>query len=330
MRALITGGAGFIGSHLAEELLRKGDAVHVIDDLSTGDKENIVHLKSRPRFSLTVDTVINHDILTGLIEEADIVYHLAALVGVKLIMDRPIKSLTTNIQGTENVLELAARCGNKKVVIASTSEIYGRNGTRPYREDADRLLGPVTKSRWSYSTAKAIDEHLALAYSKEKGLPVVIVRIFNTVGPRQTGRYGMVIPRFVKQALSGEPITVYGDGSQQRCFAYVEDVVKGIVALSRHPEAVGEIFNIGTSREVTIEDLAKMVKRVTGSRSPIVHIPYQRVYGEGFEDMPYRMPDLARIKRLIDYEPSVNLEEIILRVADYFKDSPEALEKEKY
>lgn len=330
MRALVTGGAGFIGSHLAEELLRKGDAVHIIDDLSTGDIENIAHFKSNPRFSLTVDTVMNEDILTGLIEGADIVYHLAALVGVKLIMDRPIESLTTNIEGTENVLELAARCGNKKVIIASTSEIYGRNGTRPYREDADRLLGPVTKSRWSYSTAKAIDEHLALAYFKEKDLPVVIVRIFNTVGPRQTGRYGMVIPRFVKQALLEEPITVYGDGSQQRCFAYVEDVVKGIVVLSRHPEAVGEIFNVGTSHEVAILDLAKMVKRVTRSTSPVVHIPYEKVYGEGFEDMPYRMPDLTRIKRLVNYKPSVNLEEIILKVTDYFKNNPEALEKEKY
>jgi len=329
MRALITGGGGFIGSHLAEQLLDQGSCVHIIDNLSTGQMENINHLKSQARFSYTIGTIMNEKTMEPLIEKADTIYHLAAAVGVKLIIKEQIESLMTNIQGMEQILRLAHQKGNKKVIIASTSEIYGKNGSIPYREDADRLIGPTTKFRWSYSTTKAVDEYLALAYFREKGLPIIIVRLFNTVGPRQRGRYGMVIPCFVKQALLGEPITVYGDGSQRRCFAYVEDVVEGIIALSRHPGAVGEIFNIGSTEEITIEDLARKIKKLTKSASKIVYIPYEEAYEKGFEDMPYRMPDITKINKLIGYHPKVHLEEMLLRTIEYFQTHPETLKREK-
>lgn len=329
MRSLITGGGGFIGSHLAEKVLNQGDCVHIIDNFSTGQMENINHLRGQARFSYTIGTIMSEKTMEPLIEKADTIYHLAAAVGVKLIINEQIESLMTNIQGTEQILRLAHQKGNKKVIIASTSEIYGKNGNIPYREDADRLLGPTTKFRWSYSTTKAMDEYLALAYFREKGLPIIIVRLFNTVGPRQRGRYGMVIPRFVKQALLGEPITVYGDGSQRRCFAYVEDVVEGIISLSRHPGAIGDIFNIGSTEEIAIEDLAKKIKKLTKSASKIVYIPYEEAYEEGFEDMPYRVPDLSRINKLISYHAKVHLEEILIKTIEYFQVHPETLKREK-
>ena len=329
MRALITGGGGFIGSHLAEKLLNQGDCVHIIDNFSTGQMENINHLRGQARFSYTVGSIMSEKTMEPLIEKADTIYHLAAAVGVKLIISEQIESLMTNIQGSEQILRLAHQKGNKKVIIASTSEIYGKNGSIPYREDADRLIGPTTKFRWSYSTTKAIDEYLALAYFKEKRLPIIIVRLFNTVGPRQIGRYGMVIPRFIKQALLGEPITVYGDGSQRRCFGYVEDVVEGIIALSRCSEAVGDIFNIGNTEEITIACLARKIKKLTKSASKIVYIPYEEAYEEGFEDMPYRMPDITKINKLVGYEPKVCLQEMLMKTIEYFQIHSETLKREK-
>lgn len=318
MKALITGGAGFVGSHLAEALLARGDTVHVLDNLSTGSIENIEHLKGERRFGYTIDSVINEPVTAELIDRADVVFHLAAAVGVRLIVESPVNTIETNVHGTEMVLKLANK-KKKKVVVASTSEVYGKSNVVPFREDADLVLGATSKGRWSYACSKAIDEFLALAYHKEKKLPVVVCRLFNTVGPRQTGRYGMVIPNFVKQALLGHPITVYGDGSQSRCFTYVSDVVGALVKLSAHPQAVGEVFNIGNdSEEVTIAELARRVKARSGSASAIEVVPYDKAYEEGFEDMPRRVPDISKVKALVGYEPQVRLDEILDRVIAYF------------
>jgi len=317
MRALITGGAGFIGSHLAEELLRRGDQVYVIDDLSTGRLENVEHLMSSPRFNIAVETVLNETVMDRLVSECDVIYHLAAAVGVELIVSKPVEVIQTNILGTEMVLKLANRY-LKKVLITSTSEIYGKSEKIPFKETDDRVLGPTTKNRWSYSSTKAIDEFLGLAYHKENNLDVVIVRLFNTVGPRQTGRYGMVIPRLIVQALKGEPLTVYGTGKQVRCFAYVTDVVDAIVGLVNNNEAVGEIFNVGNNQPISIFDLAKKIKEKTGSESEIVFVPYGEAYEEGFEDMAVRRPDLSKIKTLIGYQPKVNLDTILDNVIEYF------------
>jgi UDP-glucose 4-epimerase len=319
-RSLITGGAGFVGSHLAEELLRRGEEVFAIDDLSTGRIDNIESLKPNPRFHYVIDSVHNEPVLAELIDRCDVVYHLAAAVGVKLIVESPVNTIETNVHGTEVVLKLANK-KKKKVLITSTSEVYGKSTSVPFREDQDLVLGPTTKGRWSYACSKAIDEFLAIAYWHEKRLPVVIVRLFNTVGPRQTGRYGMVIPNFVQQALNGEPITVFGDGTQSRAFGYVGDVVRALADLARHPQAVGEVFNIGNTNEITMNALAELIKQMTGSKSDITHIPYDQAYEQGFEDMPRRVPDISKIQRLIGYQPTVDLEQILERVIAAFRDS---------
>jgi len=317
MRALITGGAGFIGSHLAEELLRRGDLVYVIDDLSTGRLENLENVMSSPRFGIAVETILNETVMDRLVSECDIIYHLAAAVGVELIVSKPVEVIQTNILGTDMVLKLANRY-LKKVVITSTSEIYGKSDHVPFKESDDRILGSTTKNRWSYSSSKAIDEFLALAYHKEKKLEVIIVRLFNTVGPRQTGRYGMVLPRFVVQALKGEPITVYNDGSMIRCFTYVTDVVDAMINLAHHSEATGQIFNVGSTEAIRIKELAMKIKEKTNSDSPIKYVPYDEAYEQGFEDMAVRVPDLSKIKALIGYQPSINLDGILDKVIEYF------------
>jgi nucleoside-diphosphate-sugar epimerase len=318
VKALITGGAGFLGSHLAEALLARGDTVFVLDNLSTGSIENIEHLKSDRRFHYAIDSVTNEPVAAELIDRVDVVFHLAAAVGVRLIVESPVNTIETNVHGTEMVLKLANK-KKKKVLVASTSEVYGKSEDVPFHEDADIVMGPTSKGRWSYACSKAIDEFLALAYHKEKHLPVVIARLFNTVGPRQTGRYGMVIPNFVKQALLGHPITVFGDGSQSRCFTYVTDVVGAIMKLADKEEAVGQVFNIGNdSEEVTIRALADRVKARTKSPSAVVLVPYDEAYESGFEDMPRRVPDLTRVRNLIGYEPRVHLDEILDRVIAYF------------
>ena len=316
-KVLITGGAGFIGSHLSEELLNRGEEVFVIDDLSTGSIENIEHLKSNPKFHYTIDTIKNEPLLAELVDRCDVVYHLAAAVGVKLIIESPVNTIETNIYGTELVLKCANK-KKKKVMVASTSEVYGKNNNVPFKEDYDVVLGSTKNGRWSYACSKAIDEFLALAYWREKKLPVVVVRFFNTVGPRQTGRYGMVIPNFVKQALLGHPITVYGDGKQSRSFTYVGDVVKGITELMNNPKAVGEVFNIGHGKEITIYELAGLVKKITNSKSEIVYIPYDKAYEEGFEDMQRRSPDISKINKLIGYKPTMDIKEILEKVVEYF------------
>jgi UDP-glucose 4-epimerase len=313
---LITGGAGFIGSHLSEALLAGGHEVFVLDNLSTGSIENIVHLKGEAKFHYTIESVSNEPLLAEHVDLCDIVVHLAAAVGVKLIVEAPVHTIETNVHGTEVVLKHANK-KKKLVVIASTSEVYGKNSAVPFREDADLVLGPTAKHRWAYACSKAIDEFLALAYWKEKKLPVVIVRLFNTVGPRQTGRYGMVIPTFVQQALSGRPITVFGDGSQSRSFTHVEDVVGALVALMQEPRAVGDVFNIGNGAEITILELAERIKKLTNSSSSIVRIPYDEAYEQGFEDMPRRVPDLTKINQLIGYRPRMQLEEILQSVIDH-------------
>src|SRR5262245_40104256 len=318
MKALITGGAGFIGSHLSEALLARGDEVFVIDNLSTGSIENIEALKAERRFHYTIETIMNEPVLAELIDRVDVIFHLAAAVGVRLIVESPVNTIETNVYGTEMVLKVANK-KKKKVLLASTSEVYGKSTDVPFREDADLVMGPTAKGRWSYACSKAIDEFLALAYWKEKKLPVVVFRLFNTVGPRQTGRYGMVIPNFVKQALLGHPITVFGDGKQSRCFTYVSDVVGALVKLAEEPRAVGQVINVGNDREeVTILDLARRVKARTASKSEIVLVPYDQAYEEGFEDMPRRVPDLARLRALSGYEPKVHLDEILDRVIEYF------------
>lgn len=321
MRALITGGAGFIGSHLAEAILKRRDEVVVIDNLSTGSMDNIEHMKDHAKFTYHVDTIMNEKLMKKLVKECDIVYHMAAAVGVKYIIDNPLESLETNIKGTDMVLALANSCGKKKVIVASTSEVYGkdRQGKRVFKENDDRVVGATTISRWSYACAKAIDEFMALAYWREKKLPSVIVRFFNTVGPRQSGMYGMVVPRFVKHALLDQPITVYGDGLQTRSFTYVSDVVSAVLELARNPKAVGEIFNIGNPKAITIKELAEKIKKMTGSRSPIIFVPYEKAYEKGFEDMRHRAPDITKIKDLIGFEPKVDLDEILANVIRYFE-----------
>ena len=318
MRALITGGAGFIGSHLAEALLAEGHEVDIIDNLSTGSIRNVGHLKAQPRFKYVVDTLTNEPLLAELIDRNDVIFHFAAAVGVKLIVEQPVHTIETNVHGTEVVLKHANK-KKKKVIIASTSEVYGKNLEVPFREDADLVMGATVKHRWAYACSKAIDEFLALAYYKERNLPVIIVRFFNTVGPRQTGQYGMVLPSFVRQALANEPITVFGDGTQSRSFTYVGDVVGCLMKLVNEPKAVGEVFNIGNKEEVTILRLAEMVKDLTGSSSDIVFIPYDKAYEAGFEDMPRRVPDLRKIHQLVGYEPKVQLTEIINTVIEYFR-----------
>jgi UDP-glucose 4-epimerase len=316
VRALITGGAGFIGSHLAERLLAEYHEVLVLDNLSTGSIENIAHLKGRPGFSYAIDSVTNESLLAELIDRSDVVFHLAAAVGVKLIVEEPVHTIETNVHGTEVVLKHANK-KKKLVLIASTSEVYGKSVDVPFREAADLVLGPSAKHRWAYACSKLIDEFLALAYWKEKKLPIVIARLFNTVGPRQTGQYGMVLPTFVRQALAGSPITVFGDGTQSRSFTYVGDVVDALLKLVQEPRAVGEVFNIGNMCEITIRDLAERVKTLTGSRSPVQLVPYDQAYETGFEDMPRRVPDIGKIRELIGYEPKVALDDIIQRVVDY-------------
>jgi UDP-glucose 4-epimerase len=316
MRVLITGGAGFVGSHLCEAFLERGDEVFVLDNLSTGSIDNIAHLKECPGFHYTIDTVTNEPLLAEHIDHADVVVHLAATVGVKLIVEQPVHTIETNVHGTEVVLKHANK-KKKLVLIASTSEVYGKSTDVPFREDADLVLGPTAKHRWAYACSKLIDEFLALAYWKEKKLPVIIVRLFNTVGPRQTGHYGMVIPTFVRQALAGVPITVFGDGTQSRSFTYVGDVVRAMVALINEPKAVGQVFNIGNGREITINALAERIKAMTGSSSPIVTIPYEQAYEAGFEDMPRRVPAISKIQALVGYSPTVELDEILTRVIAY-------------
>jgi UDP-glucose 4-epimerase len=318
MRVLITGGAGFIGSHLSEALLERGDEVYVIDDLSTGSIENISHLKGRAGFHYTIDTVTNEPLLAELVDRCEVIVHLAAAVGVKLIVEQPVHTIETNVHGTEVVLKHANK-KKKLVLIASTSEVYGKSTDVPFSEDQDLVLGATVKHRWAYACSKLIDEFLALAYWKERRLPVIIVRLFNTVGPRQTGQYGMVIPTFVRQALAGKPITVFGDGQQSRSFTYVGDVVRAMLALIDEPAAVGQVFNIGNGQEITITDLAVKVKEMTGSRSEIVRIPYDQAYEAGFEDMPRRVPDISKVRALVGYEPTVELDEILARVIDYFR-----------
>ncbi|MBC7254995.1 MAG: GDP-mannose 4,6-dehydratase [Chloroflexi bacterium] len=313
MRALITGGCGFIGSHLAEALLARGDEVTVIDDLSTGQFENIAHLVGRPGFRFAIETILNETVMDRLVSECDIIYHLAAAVGVELIVSDPVRVIETNIKGTDAVLRIGARY-RKKVLLASSSEVYGKSEEVPFREDADRLLGPTTRSRWSYACSKAMDEFLALAYFRRYALPVVIMRFFNTIGPRQTGRYGMVVPRFVRQALLNQPITVYGDGQQSRCFTSVKDVVRAVIGLADSPQAVGQVFNIGSQEEVTIEALARRTIALTNSRSEIVFIPYDQAYEQGFEDMRRRVPDISRIKSVIGWEPQIGLDGILREV----------------
>jgi UDP-glucose 4-epimerase len=324
LRVLITGGAGFIGSHLADASLQRGDEVFVIDDLSTGTFENIQHLKGQPRFHYTIDSVHNVPVAAELVDQCDVIYHLAAAVGVKLIVESPVRTIETNVRGTEVILELANK-KKKKVLIASTSEVYGLSSDVPFREDGNLVMGATTKGRWSYACSKAIDEFLALAYWREKKLPTIIVRLFNTVGPRQTGRYGMVIPTFVKQAVAGRPLTVYGDGKQSRCFGYVGDVVEALIKLMEHPEAVGQVFNIGSSEEVTILEVAQRVKELTHSSSEIIFVPYDEAYEEGFEDMPRRVPDISKVSKLVGFRPQMNLDGILETVVNYQNGRPQTV-----
>ena len=318
MRAFITGGAGFIGSHLAEALLDQGHRVLILDNLSTGSIDNIAHLKSRAGFEYYIDSVNNEPLLAELIDQSDVVFHFAAAVGVKLIVEQPVHTIETNVHGTEVVLKHANK-KKKLVVIASTSEVYGKSEDVPYREDSDLVLGPTPKHRWAYACSKAIDEFLALAYWKERKLPVIIVRLFNTVGPRQTGQYGMVVPNFVRQALAGEPITVFGDGTQSRAFTHVSDVVGALTKLIAEPAAIGQVINIGATEEVTIGALAERVRHLSGSSSPIRLIPYDQAYESGFEDMPRRVPDLTKVTAMIGYAPKHTLDDILMQVIDYFR-----------
>ena len=315
MKALVTGGAGFIGSHLARALLEDGHEVYVLDDLSTGAIENVDPSKQHPSFHYNIGSVMDVPLMTELVDRSDVVFHLAAAVGVKLAVEEPIRTIETNVNGTGIVLGLCKRKG-KKVLLASTSEVYGDSTDSIHSEDGMIRLYPTMKSRWSYAWSKAIDESLAMAYWHESRLPIVVVRLFNTVGPRQTGRYGMVIPRFVQQALSGEPLTIYGDGMQSRCFAYVGDVVRGMIDLAAHPDAVGQIFNLGNDEEVTILALANLIKESTHSSSLLTYVPTDQVYGEGFEDMQRRVPDLTKVRRLIDYKVTKDLRAIISSVVD--------------
>ena len=312
MRYLITGGAGFIGSHLADELLGRGHRVHALDDLSTGSMENIRHLKSQASFGYTIESAATPGLVAELVDEADAVFHLAAAVGVELVVESPVRTMETNLRCTEVVLAQANK-KKKPVFVASTSEVYGKSDSLPFREDGDLLLGPTIKGRWAYACSKAIDEFLALAYSKERGLPTVVGRLFNTVGPRQTGRYGMVVPSFARQALSGQPITVFGEGTQRRCFCHVKDVVRAMADLMEREEAHGEVFNIGSTEEVSIEDLAARVRAAADSQSEIVRVPYE----EGFEDMHRRVPDISKIRDALGWEPTLSLGEILTDVVEH-------------
>ena len=322
IRVLVTGGAGFIGSHLVESLLKDGQKVTVIDDLSTGRMENISHLVNNKNLSVYIDTILNENLMRRLISKSEFIYHLAAAVGVKYIIENPLRSIQTNVRGTEIVLELSSELSRgkhkKKVLLTSTSEIYGKNENIPFKEGDDRVLGPTTINRWSYSCTKALDEFLALAYYEEKKLPVIVVRLFNTCGPRQVGDYGMVIPRFIEQAISNRPLTVYGNGKQTRSFLYVGDAVKAMKLLSRHPEATGEIFNIGSPEGITIKELAKKIINLTGSKSKIQYIPYRKVYQNHFEDTIHRLPDITKIKALIGFKSIYNLNDILKEmIAEY-------------
>jgi UDP-glucose 4-epimerase len=318
MRCLITGGAGFIGSHLADELLRRGDEVHVLDDLSTGSIDNLRHLKGRHGFGYTIESAANSPVVAELVDGADVVYHLAAAVGVQLIVESPVRTIETNVHCTEIVLAQASK-KKKPVFIASTSEVYGKSADLPYREDGDLTLGATVKGRWSYACSKAIDEFLAIAHWKERKLPTVIGRLFNTVGPRQTGRYGMVIPSFVTQALADRPITVYGDGTQRRCFCHVSDVVRALAELMRREDVYGEVFNIGSDAEIEIRELARRVVEMTESSSEIALVPYDVAYEEGFEDMQRRIPDTTKIRELIGWEPTKSLDQILVDVVEEHK-----------
>ena len=322
MRHLITGGAGFIGSHLCDELLSRGDEVHVLDDLSTGSIDNIRHLRDRPGFSYTIDSAGIAPIVAELVDEADVVYHLAAAVGVELIVESPVRTIETNVHCTEVVLAQANK-KKKPVFVASTSEVYGKGASFPFREDGDLLLGPTSTGRWSYACSKAIDEFLALAYYKERKLPAVVARLFNTVGPRQTGRYGMVIPRFARQALNGQPLTVYGDGSQRRCFCHVEDVVRALADLMAREDVYGQVFNVGSTEEVEIGALAKRVRDRAGSESEIVHVPYEEAFEEGFEDMARRVPDTTKIRETLGWEPVRVLDDVLEDVLNFERRSAE-------
>jgi UDP-glucose 4-epimerase len=313
MKVFITGGAGFIGSHLSERLLAEGSEVLILDDLSTGSISNIEHLIGRSGFNYRIGTVMDAPLVAEMVDRCDFTIHLAAAVGVKLIVERPVYTIENNVHGTEVVLNAVAR-KQKPVLIASTSEVYGKSAKVPFREDDDLVLGPTSHSRWAYACSKALDEWLGLAYAREKGVPVVIVRFFNTVGPRQTGRYGMVLPNFAAQALSGEPITVYGTGEQSRCFGHVKDAVEAVARLIRTPSAYGQVFNIGGNEEVTINQLAEHVRAAAGSKSRIVHVPYEQAYAEGFEDMLRRVPDVTKLERTIGFKPGTSLEKIIADV----------------
>ncbi len=317
MRALITGGAGFIGSHLAEALLDQGHEVHILDDLSTGRVENIAHLLTRHGFTYTIDSVTNEHVVGELMDQCDMTFHLAAAVGVRLVVGASVHTIETNVHGTETVLRQAAR-DNKLVVVASTSEVYGKGIAFPFREDADLVLGPPDKTRWGYAASKLIDEFLALAYWKERQVPVIVVRFFNTVGPRQSDRYGMVIPNFVRRALAGEPLTVHGDGAQTRSFTWVGDVVSALIALVNEPRSVGQVFNIGNGAEVSIRELAEKITTMTDSDSCIQFVPYHEVFGHSFEDMQRRVPDISKIQRLVGFKPQVQLDEILERVIEYW------------
>ncbi|MGH9718186.1 MAG: NAD-dependent epimerase/dehydratase family protein [Candidatus Acidiferrales bacterium] len=313
MRHLITGGAGFIGSHLAEALLARGDEVFILDDLSTGSVENVRHLKNHPRFHYFFDSIMNKQLLAELVDESEVVFHLAAAVGVRLIVESPVRTLETNVYGTQLVLDAASK-KKKLVFTASTSEVYGKSEKVPFREDADLVLGPTTKGRWSYAASKALDEFLTLSYWKERKQPVIVARFFNTVGPRQTGRYGMVLPNFVRQAIEGSPITVYGSGDQSRCFCDVRDTIHAVLRLISTDRSVGEVVNIGTDEEVSIDGLAAIVKQRTLSGSPITHTPYDQAYEPGFEDMHRRVPSLEKLQKLAGFRPSTPLTEIVDRV----------------
>jgi UDP-glucose 4-epimerase len=323
LRNLITGGAGFIGSHLAEALIGRGDDVFILDDLSTGSVENIRHLKKYDRFHHVFDSIMNKHLLAEMVDECDVVYHLAAAVGVRLIVESPVRTIETNVHGTQFVLDAASK-KKKLVFAASTSEVYGKSDKVPFHEDADLVLGPTSKGRWSYAASKALDEFLALSYWKEKKQPVVIARLFNTVGPRQTGRYGMVLPNFVRQALDGEPITVFGTGQQSRCFCDVRDSVQAIMRLVASEKAIGEVVNIGNTHEITIEGLAHLVKQRTNSSSPITYVPYDQAYEPGFEDMPRRVPALGKLERLTGFLPAIPLNDIVDGVIHYFQDKKSA------
>ncbi len=323
MRYLITGGAGFIGSHLAERLLDRGDRVVLLDNLSTGSMDNIRHLKACGQMEYHLDNIENLQLIAELVDDADIIVHLAAAVGVKLIVESPVRTIETNVNGTQRILEAA--CKKRKLVLtASTSEVYGKNTNVPFHEDADLVLGPTTKGRWSYAASKALDEFLALSYWKEKKLPVIVVRLFNTVGPRQTGRYGMVLPNFVKQALDNEPIRVYGNGQQSRCFCDVRDTVEGLIRLMDTKQSIGEVVNVGNTEEITIEALAQRVKQRTGSSSPVEFLPYDQAYEPGFEDMMRRVPCVDKLHALTGFRPQTSLNEIIDRVTAYFRQKEEA------